>query len=620
MAGYFNFKADHQNKNLIINDLFLRKLFPDVTLAFDDGNTIEAHKIILSNYSDLFRGRFEKDVSARLVLKQNIKFKNIKLLIDYIYSGEVSVEMKNLNDFMSTAQRLGIKGIRKGFDSSAVNQSIFEEAVASDTEYQDNIIENAKSESEIATDDIGGCLLEKDDKETDDQVEEKISSDENLINQIGEGNKEFVKSLQKRNFCVVPVSQSKFQNSESSEESSIPISPAINSTVEMESRDKNEEYDKPDENQIYYWHKKQKQLLLQSYYIMQKVDDEIVIVDKDEYNHKVAASIKKDHARSYSCILCDYESYRAINITEHVEQHFKNDGFSFVCKFCKHTKYRRYEIKKHLKKCEEVPKELRIDNIVDKQDQMQTKDKKVILPPNFPFPNLKDYAVILKENEELKQISMKDYLANLDKFIHYHFGDKRCSFCGFASDRIDVLREHLEKKHNTNVAIVCKFCHQKIGKYRIKSHFQKFSKIFCHMKYDNLNDEQRTIENYKKIKENLDWLNKPKSFIQDQLYIITQHVNGNQVKIDKNVYRSRIETNIKWSMVSGQWISQCTLCPYEANTWDQLSSHVEGAHFKDHGYTFECKLCQNRQNNTTGIKRHLKKCEKELSQKISQPI
>ena len=126
MAGKFNFKVINTQKDSIFTDLFTRRMFTDVKLVSIEGNSIDAHKVILSNYSDILRRKFIQDASRILMIEQSIDFQNLELIIAYIYNGEVSVEMKHLNTFLSAARTFGIKGIIKEHTSNGIEKSLFE--------------------------------------------------------------------------------------------------------------------------------------------------------------------------------------------------------------------------------------------------------------------------------------------------------------------------------------------------------------------------------------------------------------------------------------------------------------------------------------------------------------
>ena len=84
----------------------------DVTLATDDGHQIEAHKIILSAGSTFFSEIFKniKHQSPFIYLK-GIKRVELEHVIDFLYNGEANIGQEELNNFLETAQELGVKGL-----------------------------------------------------------------------------------------------------------------------------------------------------------------------------------------------------------------------------------------------------------------------------------------------------------------------------------------------------------------------------------------------------------------------------------------------------------------------------------------------------------------------------
>ena len=84
----------------------------DVTLVCDDGEQIEAHKIVLSAGSKFFRDilRKAKHPSPFIYLK-GINRYDLKYLLDFLYNGEVDIGQEELNNFLETAKALKVKGL-----------------------------------------------------------------------------------------------------------------------------------------------------------------------------------------------------------------------------------------------------------------------------------------------------------------------------------------------------------------------------------------------------------------------------------------------------------------------------------------------------------------------------
>jgi len=84
----------------------------DVTLVCDDGKQLDAHKVILSACSSIFRQMLSKSKHPHpLVFMAGVKSKDLEDVLDFLYNGEVSLDQENLVGFLSVAQRLKIKGL-----------------------------------------------------------------------------------------------------------------------------------------------------------------------------------------------------------------------------------------------------------------------------------------------------------------------------------------------------------------------------------------------------------------------------------------------------------------------------------------------------------------------------
>ena len=84
----------------------------DVTLATDDGQHIQAHKVILSVGSNFFSDIFQKSNHRNmLVYLKGISSKELEEVLDFIYNGEVSIGQKDIKVFIETGKELQVKGL-----------------------------------------------------------------------------------------------------------------------------------------------------------------------------------------------------------------------------------------------------------------------------------------------------------------------------------------------------------------------------------------------------------------------------------------------------------------------------------------------------------------------------
>merc|ERR1712179_645718 len=85
--------------------------FFDVTLVTDDGQHIQAHKIILSAGSNFFSDIFLKSHQTNMVIYlKGINSVQLEKLLDFLYNGEASVGQKELKEFLETGKELQVKG------------------------------------------------------------------------------------------------------------------------------------------------------------------------------------------------------------------------------------------------------------------------------------------------------------------------------------------------------------------------------------------------------------------------------------------------------------------------------------------------------------------------------
>merc|ERR1719245_2790781 len=85
----------------------------DVTLATEDGQQIQAHRIILSAgskfFSDIFLNSHHNNI---LVYLKGIRIAQLETLVDFIYSGEAFITQEELKMFLEAGKELQVKGLQ----------------------------------------------------------------------------------------------------------------------------------------------------------------------------------------------------------------------------------------------------------------------------------------------------------------------------------------------------------------------------------------------------------------------------------------------------------------------------------------------------------------------------
>ena len=87
------------------------KLF-DVTLVGNDHQQVFAHKLVLSACSYVFREIFYNNSNSNLVLYlESVDSREINLILDYIYVGEVQIYQEYLDRFLEVAEKFRLNGL-----------------------------------------------------------------------------------------------------------------------------------------------------------------------------------------------------------------------------------------------------------------------------------------------------------------------------------------------------------------------------------------------------------------------------------------------------------------------------------------------------------------------------
>ena len=93
--------------------------FFDVTLVSDDHHHIAAHKLVLSASSKFFKDILCKTQHSNpLIYLSGFSSKDLNLVMDYIYQGEVQIYQENLDRFLEIAQKFQLDGLMAEADSN----------------------------------------------------------------------------------------------------------------------------------------------------------------------------------------------------------------------------------------------------------------------------------------------------------------------------------------------------------------------------------------------------------------------------------------------------------------------------------------------------------------------
>ena len=104
-----------ENISSYFGDLRNSKDFTDVTLACDDGEQLEAHKVILASSSPIFLEILTSQTHSHpLVFMRGVRSEDLVAILDFLYFGEANVLRDNLESFLAAAEDLKLKGLCGG--------------------------------------------------------------------------------------------------------------------------------------------------------------------------------------------------------------------------------------------------------------------------------------------------------------------------------------------------------------------------------------------------------------------------------------------------------------------------------------------------------------------------
>ena len=99
--------------------------FADVTLACEDGQQVEAHKVILAASSPFFQNLLGRNKHSHpLIYMRGVKSDDLLAIVDFLYRGEANVYQESLDSFLAIAEELQLKGLMGKADENLMEDFI----------------------------------------------------------------------------------------------------------------------------------------------------------------------------------------------------------------------------------------------------------------------------------------------------------------------------------------------------------------------------------------------------------------------------------------------------------------------------------------------------------------
>jgi len=128
--------------------------YSDVTLVCEDGQKIEAHRVILASSSLFFREVLAGVEHPRpLVYMRRLGHHTLAAIVDFIYHGEAEVAKEQLDAFLDMAGELGVRGMTKPArkEQGKAKMDKLETIDDEETETKEDRIDGKMLEEEIET-------------------------------------------------------------------------------------------------------------------------------------------------------------------------------------------------------------------------------------------------------------------------------------------------------------------------------------------------------------------------------------------------------------------------------------------------------------------------------------
>ena len=106
--------AFQENVSTVFGNLRSDHMFVDVTLACEDGQQVEAHKVILAASSPFFKNLLGKNKHSHpLIYMRGVSLDVLTAIVDFLYHGEANVLHNKVDSFLALSEELQLQGLTK---------------------------------------------------------------------------------------------------------------------------------------------------------------------------------------------------------------------------------------------------------------------------------------------------------------------------------------------------------------------------------------------------------------------------------------------------------------------------------------------------------------------------
>ena len=168
------------NVSSSFGDLREDRDFTDVTLACEDGQQVEAHKVILASSSPFFKDILKRNKHPHpLIFMRGLKSEDLVAIVDFLYFGETNVFQENLDSFLALAEELRLKGLTDNSDKTqepAKNaEPIYQSAKVKTEKTKQNQVQRNFEHKNSTNADTAVALENLDSKDLDEQIKSMMT-------------------------------------------------------------------------------------------------------------------------------------------------------------------------------------------------------------------------------------------------------------------------------------------------------------------------------------------------------------------------------------------------------------------------------------------------------------
>ena len=109
MIGIYKWEKFKQHLNSTLEDSLLEKSYYDVTLVSDEKTEFQAHKLILSAYSSVFKSLlFDNPHPNPLIYLRNVSHQELQAILQFMYLGKMELDQSRILELRKATEDLKI--------------------------------------------------------------------------------------------------------------------------------------------------------------------------------------------------------------------------------------------------------------------------------------------------------------------------------------------------------------------------------------------------------------------------------------------------------------------------------------------------------------------------------